>query len=170
MFESTGGIIALGLGLENWPVTECISKFKNLCGQAFTERELHSVPLLGNWAKVNHRSAYKTRPFEIALRDVFGHEDDLFGGFSQSKCYARHVAVTTTTGLGSEARILTNYNRPKMENRKSYDRRLKCKLTFRSGIFAGETRKKRIRIKGLASVCISPSPNSLPLRRSFLPP
>lgn len=68
---------------------------------------------------VNHRSAYKTRPFEAALKNEFGQDDDLFGGYVHSKHYARHVAVTTTTGVGSEPRILSNYNRQKTENRKS---------------------------------------------------
>lgn len=70
---------------------------------------------------VNHRSAYKSRPFETALRNEFGRDDDLFGGFVHSKHYARHVAVTTTTGVGSEPRILTNYNRQRVDNRKSND-------------------------------------------------
>ncbi|KAL9031078.1 MAG: hypothetical protein Q9196_000868 [Gyalolechia fulgens] len=115
-WNSTGGIIALGIGVQNWSVEECIFKFKSLCGEAFTERELHGYPLLGKWAMVNHRSAYKSRPFEAALKNEFGQDDDLFGGYVHSKHYARHVAVTTTTGVGSEPRILSNYNRQKMEN------------------------------------------------------
>ena len=92
-------------------------KFKSLCGVAFTERELHGIPILGTLTTASHRSKFKTRPFEAALKTIFG-DDPLFGGFTHPQQYTRHVAVTTTTGVGSEPRILTNYNRSKMENRK----------------------------------------------------
>jgi len=65
---STGGIIALGLGVEDWTVEQCIGKFTSLCGDAFNPRELLGVPLLGKLSMVNHRSMYKTKPFEKALQ------------------------------------------------------------------------------------------------------
>ena len=108
--------------MQNWSVEECINKFKGLCGQAFTERELHGVWMLEQMTTASHQSKYKTKPFEKALKDVFG-EDPLFGGFTQPQHYTRHVAVTTTTGVGTEPRILTNYNRPRMENRRCHVRR-----------------------------------------------
>ena len=63
-------------------------------------------------------SKYKNKPFETALETLFG-KDLLFGGNSQPQHYARSVAITTTTGVGTEARILTNYNRPHKQNRES---------------------------------------------------
>lgn len=74
--------------------------------------------MLEQLATANHQSKYKTAPLEAALTDVFG-TDLLFGDQSQPHHYARNVAVTTTTGVGSEPRILTNYNRPMAENRES---------------------------------------------------
>ena len=73
--------------------------------------------MLEKLTTASHLSKFKNKPFEKALKNVFG-EDLLFGGLSQPQHYARHVAVTTTTGVGTESRILTNYNRPRMENRK----------------------------------------------------
>lgn len=111
------------MGVQNWTIDDCIWKFKSLCGSAFTERELHGVPVLEKLTTASHTSKFKNKPFEKALKDVFG-EDPLFGGLFQPKHYARHVAVTTTTGVGSESRILTNYNRQRIENRKTYLRQI----------------------------------------------
>ena len=115
---STGGIIALGLGVQNWPIQDCISKFKRLCSTAFTEREFAGIFLFEQLATANHKSKYKNQPFEKVLETEFG-KDLLFGGGSQPQHYARSVAVTTTTGVGTEPRILANYNRPNKQNRES---------------------------------------------------
>ena len=110
--------MALGLGVQNWPIQDCISKFKSLCGAAFTEREFAGILLFEHLATANHKSKYKNKPFEGALESAFG-KDLLFGGDAQPRHYARSVAVTTTTGVGTEPRILANYNRPQKENRES---------------------------------------------------
>lgn len=115
---STGGIIALALGVQNWPIQDCISKFKQLCSNAFMEREFSGILLFEQLATANHKSKYKNKPFEKVLETLFG-KDLLFGGGSQPQHYARSVAVTTTTGVGTEPRILANYNRPNKQNRES---------------------------------------------------
>ena len=114
---STGGIIALGLGVQNWSVQDCINRFRNLCHEAFSERVFYGVPILEQLATAVWKSKYETAPFENLLKNAFG-TDLLFGGLSQPHHYARKVAVTTTGGVGWEPRILTNYNRPVGENRK----------------------------------------------------
>lgn len=118
--KSTGGIIALGLGIQNWSVQDCIHRFRNLCHEAFTERVFYDVPILEQLATAVWKSKYKTSPFETLLKNAFG-TDLLFGGLSQPHHYARNVAVTTTGGVGWEPRILANYNRPVGENRMFYN-------------------------------------------------
>jgi hypothetical protein len=100
-FYSTGGIIAVGLGVENWSVETCIKHFRRLTDKAFTPR----LPGL----RLGHR--YRTRPFEQALQEVF-KDELLFGGaHDESSSYFTRVAVTSTTDTGEKPVILTNYNR-----------------------------------------------------------
>jgi len=58
-----------------------------------------------------HRSKYKTKSFDDALKETFG-DDQLFGGKCQESRYQRKVAIVSTYGTGQEAVIMTNYNRP----------------------------------------------------------
>jgi hypothetical protein len=98
---STGGIIAVGLGVENWRVETCIKHFRRLTDKAFTSR----LPGM----RFGHR--YRTRPFEQALQEVF-KDEFLFGGApDESNSYFTRVAVTATTDTGEKPVILTNYNR-----------------------------------------------------------
>lgn len=108
---STGGIIALGLGVENWTVEQCISKFTSLCGHAFSPREFLKVPVLGKLSTVNHRSMYKTKPLEKALQDSF-EDRPLFGGLNSQEGHMVKVAVTSTTLIDQQPVVLANYNRP----------------------------------------------------------
>ena len=110
--NSTGGLIALGLGVKNWPVDDCATKFESLCHTAFTTREFHGIPLFEQATTLNHKGKYKTRPFREALKDAF-NEDQLFGGRCEGAetRYQRKVAVVSTSETGQRAVILTNYNR-----------------------------------------------------------
>lgn len=100
---STGGILALGLGVERWTVQECISKFTRLATQAFTPK------LLGGIENVGIR--YKTKPMEAALKEVFQTEK-LFGGkHVDAGSYYTKVAVTAATKTAGQAVIFGNYNR-----------------------------------------------------------
>ena len=62
-------------------------------------------------AILNHDySKYKTRPFEDVLKTSFSVSNEpLFGG-QHTQSFVR-VAVTSTRETGSQAVILTNYNR-----------------------------------------------------------
>jgi hypothetical protein len=103
--DSTGGIIALGLGVKNWSVQECMGRFKNLCNQAFTSRTLGRLgPYIGQ------KSQYKTKPLEAALQAAFGQDTLLFGGSSQERLTNIKVAITSTTPVENRPVILTNYN------------------------------------------------------------
>ncbi|KAF8848057.1 hypothetical protein BDZ45DRAFT_733176 [Acephala macrosclerotiorum] len=116
---STGGFIGLGLGVKEWAVNECTSRFINLCDRAFTPREFPNVPILNVLATINHSSKYKTKPFEDALRKTF-EEDLLFGGHCDTARYQRKVAVVSSLNPGRRAAILTNYNRLQKEPAPDY--------------------------------------------------
>ncbi|EON62430.1 hypothetical protein W97_01652 [Coniosporium apollinis CBS 100218] len=109
---STGGIIALGLGVQGWSVDSCIDKFKSLCGRAFSPRDFRGIPGFRKLAFVHHHAMYKTRPFVGALCEAFG-EARLFGGLQDSNSYQTKVAVTSATGTGQQAVVISNYNRPR---------------------------------------------------------
>jgi hypothetical protein len=99
---STGGVIALGLGVENWPIDKCISHFMKFIDKAFTTR-------LGGFRLGT--SKYRTRPLEDALKTCFKNEK-IFGGIHESsKSYARKVAVTAASETGEQAVIFSNYSR-----------------------------------------------------------
>ena len=88
---STGGIIALGLGVEKWSVRQCITKFTELCQQAFSPREFHGIPLLQQLASINHEnSLYRTDPFVKALKDSF-EDGCLFSGRTIPKATPRKL-------------------------------------------------------------------------------
>lgn len=114
MLCSTGGIIALGLGVEGWSIDECIHHFEKLCTTAFTPRELHGLWGLEQISTMNHGySKYKTKPLENALKATFSTSDQpLFGGKQNHYHSLVKVAVTSTTETGENAILLTNYNRP----------------------------------------------------------
>ena len=112
--HSTGGLVALGLGVKNWSVELCAFHFEKLCLQAFTPREFHNVPVLEQLTTLNHNGKYKTRPFKEALKEAF-QDDQLFGGVCEDARYQRKVAVVSTSETGQRAVILTNYNRLQRE-------------------------------------------------------
>ena len=114
-FGSTGGIIALGLGVENWSVDSCINKFTDLVHHAFAPREFHGVWGFEHLAMARHGSKYRTRPFEKALQDAFA-DKPLFGGQDLQDGYMIKVAVTSTTYVDQHPVLLTNYNRPEPQN------------------------------------------------------
>ncbi|KAK5360276.1 hypothetical protein LTS13_010366 [Exophiala xenobiotica] len=115
---STGGIIALAIGVKQWSLNQCISEFVRLCDQAFTPRELQA-PGLKQMTTLRHGSKYRTQPLRNALRQAFGNED-LYGGPKKGHAvYDTKVAVTATSGTGDKPVLLANYSRQE-ENEPSY--------------------------------------------------
>ena len=110
---STGGIIALGLGVEGWSIDTCIGHFEKLSNIAFTPRELHDIPVLGKLAAMNHSyTKFKTKPLEHVLKETFSVSDQpLFGGQHSYAQASVRTAVTSTAETGEQAVLLTNYNR-----------------------------------------------------------
>lgn len=111
---STGGIVALGLGVENWSVESCINKFTELVHEAFSKRQLHGIWGLEQLMTAGHRSKYRNKPFEKALRETF-YDKPLFGGQDILEGYMIKVAITSTTCVDQQPVIFTNYNRPDPE-------------------------------------------------------
>ncbi|EXK25131.1 hypothetical protein FOMG_18188 [Fusarium oxysporum f. sp. melonis 26406] len=114
---STGGIISLGLGVNNWTVDDCIQTFRELCHRAFTPREMKGVPVLEQLAVIGHGSMYKTKPFEELLKEKFDQNRSLFGGSlgegsDEPGEMATKVAVTSTISVDQHAVVISNYNRP----------------------------------------------------------
>ncbi|KAH7122438.1 hypothetical protein B0J11DRAFT_437907 [Dendryphion nanum] len=109
---STGGLIALGMVVRNWPVENCISNFKELCGKAFTRRVGGNIPLIGWFVNSYNHSMYETTPLHEALQTAFPENQYLFGGerYNQSETSSVKVAVTTTIASKSPM-VLANYNR-----------------------------------------------------------
>jgi hypothetical protein len=105
--HSTGGIIAMGLGVEQWRVAKCIEHFTRLTDKAFTPR----------WPAVAHLGRrYKTQPYEEALQETF-HDEYLFGGEHEEPSNIK-VAITATSETGESPVIFTNYNRQAETQRK----------------------------------------------------
>jgi hypothetical protein len=101
---STGGIIALGLGVQRWRVQECIIKFERLVDKAFTPRLRGVFGAFG--------TKYKTSPIEEALQESLGSELLFGGSHDEASSYFAKVAITATTETGDQAVLFTNYNRP----------------------------------------------------------
>lgn len=100
---STGGILALGLGIKNWHVDHCMKLFLRLVDQAFTPKFLGGVSF--------GTTKYRTVPLEEALAESF-RDEAMFGGVPETPVgCARKVAVTAATETGDQAVIFTNYNR-----------------------------------------------------------
>ncbi|GIZ36674.1 hypothetical protein CKM354_000014300 [Cercospora kikuchii] len=107
---STGGIIALGLGVKQGSVNACTGIFLKLCDQAFTEREFAGFVGLEQLTTLSHGSKYKTKPLRGALQKSLG-DQPLFGDKDNASVFPIKVAVTATSGLGDKALIFTNYGR-----------------------------------------------------------
>lgn len=104
---STGGIIALGLGVKRWSVSNCIHRFQTLCQEAFT---LRGPRMLKKIAIVSHKSYYRTKPLEDALQSAFSSDALLYGGSKSSSSAEIKVAVTSTQATEKKAVVLSSYN------------------------------------------------------------
>lgn len=133
---STGGFIALGLGVMQWSVEECIQRFECMCYETFISRRRRTFSLAGV-ELLTGQSRYQTAPLERALQSMFGQgtlfgrrtlsgQGTLFGRLTwlgrgtlfgdahpvpQSKALSTKVAVTTTS-IDGERYLVANYNRP----------------------------------------------------------
>lgn len=113
---STGGIIALGIGVDRWSIESCIERFKQLCGTAFTPREMHGLKGLQKVVAWKHKnSKYKTKPLTEALKKSFTEESRLFGGPNESDHYSMKVAITSAMDTCQQPIVFANYNRLQLD-------------------------------------------------------
>lgn len=108
---STGGLIALGLGVNGWSVARCAEQFETLLGQAFWRRAGSNVPVLGPLLEFALAyltdNFYDSFKFAQALVTAFGREQ-LFGkGMDEGMKVA---VIATNTNLFPC--VLANYNDP----------------------------------------------------------
>lgn len=100
---STGGILALGLGVKNWPVDRCRELFLGMVEKAFTPKFFGGVSLGTN--------KYHTKSLEEAFAESF-KDETMFGGRRRTPLASTcKVAVTSATETAEQAVIFTNYNR-----------------------------------------------------------
>ncbi|KAI2470767.1 FabD/lysophospholipase-like protein [Annulohypoxylon bovei var. microspora] len=116
---NAGGIIAIALGVKKWSVNATMEKFKDMCSEGFTPREMTSVPLFGALSSLYHGSLYKTKPLAKALRRYLA-DQPFFGSATHrsSIITSTKVAVTASTGIERKAVIFANYNRPDLPGKK----------------------------------------------------
>ena len=100
--------------MKEWRVSECITKFTNLCDKAFTLRAASKVPGVRRLTPLTKGGRYKTSTLEQVLRDSF-KEEYLFGGQRKEDRYGMKVAVTSTVDTGQKAAVLSNYHRNSAE-------------------------------------------------------
>ncbi|QDS72494.1 hypothetical protein FKW77_010061 [Venturia effusa] len=107
---STGGIIALGLFKMEWSVEAAILKFKDLSHEAFSSRQLLSVPGFKNVAQVFCSYRYESAGIQRALKSAFGL-DPLFGQAEGAKCERVKVGVVAAVRENSRPYLFSNYSR-----------------------------------------------------------
>ncbi|KAG6355196.1 hypothetical protein INS49_004277 [Diaporthe citri] len=108
---NTGGIIAIGLGVKRWTVEATMEKFRDICREAFTPREMQKVPLISTLSKMYHGSVFKTQPLERILKRYFS-ETPFFGGSRSRHNLNTSVKVAVTATTAFESIVFANYNRP----------------------------------------------------------
>lgn len=108
---STGGLIALGLGVNGWSVARCTEQFETLLGQAFWRRAASNVPVLGSLLEFVLAyltdSFYDSTKFAEALISAFGQDKLLGKGIDEGMKVA--VIATNTNSFPC---TLANYNGP----------------------------------------------------------
>ena len=70
---STGALIAVGLGMLDWTVDDCMTKFQQFSGTAFSPRMKSRVRMW--YAAAWYGSLYETRPLIGVLKSEFGEKN-----------------------------------------------------------------------------------------------
>ncbi|KAF0322510.1 patatin-like serine [Colletotrichum asianum] len=101
---SAGGIISLGLGLQQRTASDCIKIFRKICDDGFHAKPLTTSRTMGFIARLMMKSIYKTSKFEATVVSAFGSQPkQVFGRTNSTR-----VAVTTT--VESKTMLIANYN------------------------------------------------------------
>ncbi|KAF9887744.1 hypothetical protein FE257_009697 [Aspergillus nanangensis] len=106
MGTSAGGIIALGLGVQDRTVEDCIDCFSVMINHGFKRKSLTKSRGIGWLARLFRGSIYHTEALERALHHVF-HPGD----YQQLYGLRRPCRVAVTTTVGTDLKFIANYNR-----------------------------------------------------------
>ncbi|KXX79898.1 Calcium-independent phospholipase A2-gamma [Madurella mycetomatis] len=103
---SAGGIISLGIGIQDRTADDCLSRFHEFTRAGFTKKWLNKTRLFRPVGRLLRSSIYSTPELEGALQNAFrpSPAQDVFG--LRNPC---RVAVTTTANRG--LMLIANYNR-----------------------------------------------------------
>jgi patatin-like phospholipase/acyl hydrolase len=119
---STGGIIALGLGLKDLPLSTLLETFKKIATITFkhnrapSNRFFKSITSIGFVQKILlsmriWESIYPTEPLQKELQNVLGKDLGMFGSARTTGCQrSMRVAVTAVKNGGKQPTIIANYN------------------------------------------------------------
>ncbi|GAW20800.1 hypothetical protein ANO14919_103110 [Xylariales sp. No.14919] len=109
---STGGIIALGVFEQNWPLDVAESRFVELAKNAFSKRRAVKVPILSVFTEPFCDFKYKTAGIEKTLQDAFG-DGYLFGQAAGRRNSGDEVKVGVVACLEGRSQpcLLANYSR-----------------------------------------------------------
>lgn len=113
--SSTGGYVALGLGVKQWSVDLCADRFVRLCSEAFQPKPINKlVPERFTTAR-NRLPRYKTKPSYAVLQQQLG-DDALYGKVPDDAVVRDNkVCVTTVPPNGGNAVAIGNYARQSEE-------------------------------------------------------
>ncbi|KAF3171566.1 hypothetical protein TWF751_006295 [Orbilia oligospora] len=121
---STGGLIALGLGLRGLSIDTMFQEFTNICENTFFGPLGQTVKKIGfafNW----YDSLYSTEYLKARVKEILsidGKDLSMFGSPMQTgKQPITHVGVTTVK-KGEIASTVANYNRTVPEQRPDFER------------------------------------------------
>ena len=106
---SSGGLIIMGIFLQQWTIDDCLEKFKTLSTTIF-KRRINSESIFGRlhdfvqsyWAD----SRFDTSAIEDAFQRAYGPQVRMFNPITNDT----KVAVLTTTARESHACLIANYN------------------------------------------------------------
>ncbi|EON61597.1 hypothetical protein W97_00812 [Coniosporium apollinis CBS 100218] len=122
---STGGIIALGLTETNIPIAKMKTEFLELAKATFeTQRggfgKVDPFKLTARFLMILHitESIYRRTPLRNSLKRLFGENTRLFSHSSRSA----RVAVTSTKDKAANRCLISNYNRPSLDEADDFER------------------------------------------------
>ncbi|KAI0973070.1 hypothetical protein F4678DRAFT_37931 [Xylaria arbuscula] len=123
---STGGIIALGVFEQNWPLVDAETRFMDLSKNAFSKRRAVKVPILSVITEAFCDFKYTTSGIESTLQEAFG-QGYLFGQAEGRRNSGDEVKVGVVTCLDGRNQpcLIANYSRNPVaklqDGREAYD-------------------------------------------------
>jgi hypothetical protein len=112
LFLRTGGFVAVGLVSKRWSLEECSQNFHHLCRQIFSRHNLRKFPKI-SWRRGKYAMVkYGSRVLEESLKELFTHNQPLFGNSIASDLATNspRVIIPTSSSDGRTI-VFANYSR-----------------------------------------------------------